>query len=254
MPRELRDRLKRAKGAKGLLRDLEGQIREFVVAWEGEGGAAGGEKLEGSKDMKNSKRTASTATSPRARKSKDTKKRSATPTDADPTSSDEEIVFVGRNGSMKDVPPSPHTPHMTPSTSDFDSDTEPASPDMVKIRTPVKRHGPLPYRPGASSAAAPSEKHEPDRKKDGEDDADKLLLTSPLDDPTARFARYLVHALAAYYDLRAYSVTRDGEPKRREAYVGLKSGVGMGVGAGAGVREDGKGRGMDMPAPLWGLV
>ena len=68
--RELREKLKRAKAAKGLLQDLEEEVRKFVKNWEEKE-----KKLEkdGLRDM---------------------------------DSEDEEIVFVGRNGQMHDMPTS----------------------------------------------------------------------------------------------------------------------------------------------------
>ena len=71
VPRELRSRLKRAKAARGLLQDLEEEVRRFVQGWE----------------------------------RRQARRASAGLLDAD--SSDEEIVFVGRGGRMMDEPPSP---------------------------------------------------------------------------------------------------------------------------------------------------
>lgn len=71
VPKELRDRLKKAKAAKGLLQALEEQVRKFVKDWEEKTMAAEREL----------------------------------PPEGD--SEDEEIVFVGRNGQMHDIPPSP---------------------------------------------------------------------------------------------------------------------------------------------------
>ena len=67
VPRELREKLKRARGAKGLLQDLEEEVRMFVRKWEEKGRKVdvGREEVE---------------------------------------SEDEEIVFVGRNGHMDDMP------------------------------------------------------------------------------------------------------------------------------------------------------
>ncbi|KAF2019283.1 hypothetical protein BU24DRAFT_115922 [Aaosphaeria arxii CBS 175.79] len=67
VPRELRERLKKARGAKGLLRDLEGEVRAFVEVWEERGRAAERDGLP-----------------------------------VDPDSSDDEIVFVGRGGKMRE--------------------------------------------------------------------------------------------------------------------------------------------------------
>lgn len=68
IPRELREKLKKAKAAKGLLKDLEEQVRLFVKDWEDQRKDISGYELD---------------------------------------SEDEEIVFVGRNGQMNDVPSSP---------------------------------------------------------------------------------------------------------------------------------------------------
>ena len=67
VPKELRGKLKKARAAKGLLQDLEEQVRAFIKSWE--------------EKMRNSEK--------------------------DCDSEDEEIVFVGRNGQMHDIPPSP---------------------------------------------------------------------------------------------------------------------------------------------------
>ena len=93
VPKELRRTLKKAKGARGLLRELEDVVRGFVAGWEGrmgrkeervEGGGGGGG--EGKREEKGE------------------------------VSSDEEIVFVGRGGRMKDVPASPTTRRMRADT------------------------------------------------------------------------------------------------------------------------------------------
>ncbi|KAF2113491.1 R3H-associated N-terminal domain-containing protein [Lophiotrema nucula] len=68
VPKELRDKLKRSRGAKGLLMDLEEEVRKFVEKWEEKEKQAEQEGL---------------------------------PLDED--SSDDEIVFVGRNGQMNDL-------------------------------------------------------------------------------------------------------------------------------------------------------
>jgi hypothetical protein len=67
VPKELREKLKRSRGAKGLLMDLEGEVRKFVAEWEEKEREAEAEGIP-----------------------------------ADPDSEDDEIVFVGRNGQMKE--------------------------------------------------------------------------------------------------------------------------------------------------------
>jgi hypothetical protein len=68
VPKELREKLKRSRGAKGLLMDLEGEVRKFVADWE------------------DKERRAEQAGLPAI----------------DPDSDDDEIVFVGRNGQTHD--------------------------------------------------------------------------------------------------------------------------------------------------------
>jgi len=68
VPRELREKLRRARGAKGLLKDLEEQIREFVQKWDESQRQL---EADGFADVD--------------------------------TSEDEEIVFVGRNGQTKEA-------------------------------------------------------------------------------------------------------------------------------------------------------
>ncbi|KAF2456785.1 R3H-associated N-terminal domain-containing protein [Lineolata rhizophorae] len=70
VPKELRDKLKKAKGAKWLLRDLEEDVRGFIEGWQY------GKTL-------------------------------AEPDGMDDTDSEDEIVFVGRDGHMSDVRLSP---------------------------------------------------------------------------------------------------------------------------------------------------
>ena len=76
IPAELKQKLKRSKGAKCLLQDLEEEIRKFVVDWERKqrvlNGGKGGSNVEGEIEG------------------------------LEMDSEDEEIVFVGRNGMMSD--------------------------------------------------------------------------------------------------------------------------------------------------------
>lgn len=92
VPKELREKIKRARGAKGLLMDLESEVRNFVQRWE--------EK----------ERNAEAEGFP-----------------ADPDSSDDDIVFVGRNGQMND--------HRFPRSSDE------IKREMLLLETPVDDQG-----------------------------------------------------------------------------------------------------------------
>ncbi|KAL9091546.1 MAG: hypothetical protein Q9159_001406 [Coniocarpon cinnabarinum] len=85
-----------------------------------------------------------------------------------------------------------------------------------------------------------------DRRRKGKNDAlgdEKLVLDSLEDDAGARFGRWLIHALATYYDLRAWSVTTNDDPAHREAYVGIKPS------ASRDVKNT-----LQMPRPLWVMV
>lgn len=69
VPQELRQKLKKAKGAKSLLQDLEEEVRKFVREYERKECIRMGKQEESEPEM---------------------------------DSEDEEIVFVGRNGTMSD--------------------------------------------------------------------------------------------------------------------------------------------------------
>ena len=66
----MREKLKRARGAKGLLQDLEEEIRRFVQRWDEQ-------KRKQEEDLM-----------------------------VEPDSEEDEVVFVGRNGRMSDMPDS----------------------------------------------------------------------------------------------------------------------------------------------------
>lgn len=70
VPKELRQKLKKAKAAKGLLQVLEEEVRKFIKTWE--------EKTRKEQQMA-----------------------------PEVDSEDEEIVFISRNGQMQEIPQSP---------------------------------------------------------------------------------------------------------------------------------------------------
>ena len=154
VPKELRQKLKKAKAAKGLLQVLEEEVRKFIKAWE----------------------------------EKTCKKE---PVEPEIDSEDEEILFVGRNGHMHDVPPSPES-----SIYLLDEDNN-VQTDQLIFDSMADDHG-------ASFGHAPQ--------------------VVNLDDEVTDFdsRRWLVHCIGAYYGLRTWSVTV-GDPARREAYVGIDS-------------------------------
>jgi hypothetical protein len=90
IPQTLRQTLKKARAAKGLLQDLETEIRKFAESWERKQAAL---TADGFGDVL-SKVGASSE-----------KKSSEAVWDS--SSEDEEIVFVGRGGRMLDMPASP---------------------------------------------------------------------------------------------------------------------------------------------------
>ena len=147
---ELRAKLKKSRGAKGLLQDLEEEVRGFVVRWEEKARQLEKEGLIETSD-----------------------------------SEDEEIVFVGRNGSMSDERRK-------------QKDELELEKDKLIFKSLVDDHG-------ASFGYA-------------------LLSTACkhvcMTDLSRR--RYLVHSIAQYYGLKTWSITT-GDPARREAYVGLKT-------------------------------
>jgi len=150
--KELRAKLKKSRGAKGLLQDLEEEVRSFIAQWEAKQQQLEREGL------------------------------------IDGDSEDEEIVFVGRNGNMRD-----------------------------------------------------SEERRREKEEEGLA-KDKLIFQSLVDDHGAAFGRWLVHSIAAYYGLETWSITT-GDPARREAYIGLRTGDAP--------RSPSR---VEMPRPLWGLV
>ena len=178
IPKELREKLKRAKAAKGLLQDLEEEVRKFVAGWE-----------------KKQKRLVDEGLH-----------------DAD--SDEEEIVFVGRNGQMHDMPPSPTAKRHAAEVEEdikreklvFDSlaDDHGASFGYVNIHDfcfHVGRRGSLTFT-----------------------------------------RRWLVHSIASYYGLRTWSRTV-GDPARREAYVGIRQ-----------LKTGKQSVASALPRPLWGMV
>lgn len=154
VPKELREKLKKTKAAKGLLQDLEEQVRSFVKQWE------------------------------------EKKPKPPPVPESELDSEDEEIVFIGRNGQMHDVPQSPHA-----ARDDFDEDE--IRRDKLVFDSLADDHG-----------------------------ASFGYVLRPVNLGTRLMflcRRWLVHSIAVYYDLNTWSITV-GRPARREAYVGLKTG------------------------------
>jgi len=146
--KEVREKLKRARGAKGLLQDLEQEVRKFVEKWE-------------ERDRKLVRDGM-----------------------VDPDSEDEEIVFVGRNGQMSDMPV-PEIPS-----------------EEGELRHYHLVFDSLENDQGAGFGYVFSI-----------DMSNVVMLIV-----TCR--RWLVHSIGAYYGLQTWSVTT-GDPARREAYIAI---------------------------------
>jgi len=170
--RELRAKLKRSRGAKALLQDLEVEVRGFVEQWEGKQ-----RQLEAEGVI-----------------------------EAD--SEDEEIVFVGRNGAMSDE-------------RRMEREHEGLERDKVVFESLVHDHG------ASFGYGEPGSCY-------GVDVSLTLWLS-----------RFLVHAIAQYYDLATWSVTTRDAPPRRQAYVGVKTDP---------VTRRPSFPRSEMPRPLWTVV
>jgi Arc/MetJ family transcription regulator len=158
IPRELREKIKKGPGAKNMLKDLEEEVRSFVRQWSSKERQMAEDGL------------------------------------VDGDSEDEEIVFVGRNGSMSD------DRKRSKSVVSDDSSTSISSEDLARERMILE------------SLA------------DDSNAAFGYVYASTLSSGNhllTMIRRWLVHSIATYYGLETWSVTK-GSPARREAYVGLK--------------------------------
>ncbi|PVI04501.1 hypothetical protein DM02DRAFT_179391 [Periconia macrospinosa] len=106
VPKELREKLKRSRAAKGLLMDLESEVRKFVEEWE---------KKEHESDKE------------------------GLPSDLD--SEDDEIVFVGRGGTMSDEKSPPSSPLAASTASLVDVKNSQAKCELMLFETPAEDLG-----------------------------------------------------------------------------------------------------------------
>ncbi|KAH7417845.1 R3H-associated N-terminal domain-containing protein [Cadophora sp. MPI-SDFR-AT-0126] len=169
VPADLKNKLKKAKGAKTLLQELEGEVRAFVRDFK---------RMERIREAKIAGKTSIGGNQEKNE-------------EAMLDSEDEEIVFIGRDSDGKGITMS----------------------DEVKdvVEEELQR--------------------------------EKIVYEGLEGSPGGGFARWLVHSLAGYYGLQSWSETRDGAPRRRVAFVGVKGG------------KNGGGFGADeLPRPLWGMV
>lgn len=173
VPKDLRKTLKHARAARGLLQDLEEDIRRFVKQWSEKQLILREEGLEDA------------------------------PTSSDSADSEDEIVFVGRNGQMHDSPE--RRRRLRRMKEEMNSRHERDGEKMVFESLANDRGAVFGYVccfpartfffPAGSTSWA-------------------VLTPSMID------RRWLVHSIATYYGLYTWSVTV-GDPPRRQAYVGF---------------------------------
>ncbi|KAL2379323.1 hypothetical protein RJZ90_005369 [Blastomyces dermatitidis] len=169
IPKELRLRLKHARAARGLLRDLEEEIRRFVERYYEKQVLSAqneeGVELEGAHSLLSDE--------DKWEKLQD-KTEMETETEKKCDSDDDEIVFVGRRGQVRNA-----------STNQPEDQGRPRKmnhSDMGHLN----------------------------KEKDGE----KMVFESLEEDRAAGFGRWLVHSIASYYGLRTWSVTVGNPARR----------------------------------------
>jgi R3H-associated N-terminal domain len=201
VPKEVRAKLKRARAAKGILQDLEEQVRLFLQKWNERQALRQKDGLGDAPALRTPRQSFHMVNKPRREAVPD----SALISDSDSSNeaSDEEIVFVGRNGTTLDSP-------------------------GRKARE-RKILGP------EAETLGPN----------------KLVYEGLEADKWAGFARWLVHSIGTYYGLKTWSVTTEGQPAMREAYVGVE---GVGWGRYAGRCQMLGEVGVELPRPLWAMV
>ena len=222
VPREIKGKLKWRRGgwARGLLKDLEEDVRGWV------GGVWNKEKEEQEEVVEEETRHA--------------KRGSAVMSGTDTDTEDEEIVFVGRQGSTTSLP------HRTKS--------------QASLRSQYTTH---PQQPTAGTEEKASETEQEKERQETISDS-KLIYEGLEDDKSASFARWLVHCVGAYYGLRTWSVTKEVDVElegkkgketasevRREVHVGVDRRARGFMGRG---ERFGSGREVELPRPLWGMV
>ncbi|KAI1368605.1 R3H-associated N-terminal domain-containing protein [Xylaria arbuscula] len=173
VPRELCQRAKKTPAVRIWVRSLEEPVRKYLVERE--------MAKEPEPDLKTDDSDSSSST--------------------DMDSEDEEIVFVGRNGSMRDG----------------------------KSRgTEGNSHKPVPDAGGQWKRARREE------KKSGATQDEGMLFDAFGDEDDGAFRRWITHSISDYYGLQSRSVLV-GEPKRKVVYVGIKQ---MKTGRAPPVRSD----------------
>ncbi|KAI1177615.1 R3H-associated N-terminal domain-containing protein [Nemania sp. FL0916] len=183
VPRELCQRAKKTPAVRAWVRSLEEPVRRYLVERD----------LALATDDSDSSHTSSSS---------------------ELDSEDEEIVFVGRNGSMRDG----------------------------KRKEGNDRSKPLRDPRALANAAGQWKKARREEKKTGETQDEGMLFDALGDEDGGAFRRWITHSISEYYGLQSRSVLV-GNPKRKVVYVGIKQ---MKTGHVPPVRAD-------LPRPLWEL-
>ncbi|KAF2965234.1 hypothetical protein GQX73_g8331 [Xylaria multiplex] len=185
VPRELCQRAKKTPAVRTWVRSLEEPVRKYLVERE--------VAKEGDVDLKTDDSESST----------------------DLDSEDEEIVFVGRNGSMRDGK---------------------GKGKQGNRRTTGSE------AKGAVNVGGQWKKARREEKRSGTTRDEGMLFDAFGDEDGGAFRRWITHSISDYYGLQSRSVLV-GDPKRKVVYVGIKQ---MRTGHAPPVRAD-------LPRPLWEL-
>ncbi|KAI3343015.1 R3H-associated N-terminal domain-containing protein [Ustulina deusta] len=187
VPRELCQRAKKTPAVRTWVRSLEEPVRKYLVESE--------VARDGDADLKTDDSDSSSGLD----------------------SEDEEIVFVGRNGSMRD--------------------------GKGRGKEGNGRNGGHDAKKAAASAVGGQwKKARRDEKGSGVTQDEGMLFDAFGDKDGGAFGRWITHSISDYYGLQSRSVLV-GEPKRKVVYVGIKQ---MKTGRASPVRAD-------LPRPLWEL-
>ncbi|KAI0514847.1 R3H-associated N-terminal domain-containing protein [Xylaria bambusicola] len=162
VPRELCQRAKKTPAVRTWVRSLEEPVRKYLVERE--------MAKEPVPDLKTDDSDSSFS---------------------DMDSEDEEIVFVGRNGSMRD--------------------------GKMKDRGAHGRKA----GPEASTAGGQWKRARREEKRSGATQDEGMLFDAFGDEDGGAFRRWITHSISDYYGLQSRSVLV-GEPKRKVVYVGIK--------------------------------
>ncbi|GAW18190.1 hypothetical protein ANO14919_076640 [Xylariales sp. No.14919] len=187
VPRELCQRAKKTPAVRTWVRSLEEPVRKYLVERE--------VAREWDADLKTDD--------------------SETSTEID--SEDEEIVFVGRNGSMRDGKGKEGTK---------EANGRKEGHGAREITNPISQW----------------KKARREEKRSGATQDEGMLFDAFGDEDGGAFRRWITHSISDYYGLQSRSVLA-GDPKRKVVYVGIKQ---MKTGHAPLARAD-------LPRPLWEL-